>query len=93
MPVRGEKRGTRLKPLSTTTPTPSTVILVSAIDVASTILRFPKGSGKIAASWAACERVPCSLATTVFSPIPIAPNLDSTQLISPTPGKNTSISP
>ena len=41
MPVRGEKRGTRDSPLSTTTRTPSIVRLVSAMEVASTTLRSP----------------------------------------------------
>ena len=39
MPVRGEKRGTRLNPQSTTIRTPRTVTLDSAIEVARTILR------------------------------------------------------
>ena len=45
MPVRGEKRGTRDRPASITTRTPSMVRLVSAIDVESTIFRRPDGIG------------------------------------------------
>ncbi len=40
-PDRGSKRGTRSKPASITTRTPSIVKLVSAIEVASTIFLVP----------------------------------------------------
>jgi hypothetical protein len=49
-PLRTSKRGTRCKPLSTTTRIPSMVKLVSAMDVASTILRLAPGAGSMA--WA-----------------------------------------
>ena len=45
MPERGEKRGRRIWPASTTMRTPSMVRLVSAMEVASTILRRPAGAG------------------------------------------------
>ena len=58
MPVRGEKRGRRIRPLSITSRTPSMVRLVSAIDVASTTLRRPDGAGAIARSCSAADRSP-----------------------------------
>ncbi len=50
MPVTGSKRERRSWPLSTTMRTPSIVRLVSAMLVASTILRSPLRLGWIAAS-------------------------------------------
>ncbi len=51
-PTSGSKRGTRARPLSMTTRTPSMVIDVSAIEVASTTLRMPLGAGSSARSCA-----------------------------------------
>jgi hypothetical protein len=58
MPVRGEKRGTRIKPASITTRTPSIVRLVSAIDVERTTFLVPGGDGAIAWSCCSAGRVP-----------------------------------
>ncbi len=46
IPERGEKRGTRASPESTTIRTPSMVRLVSATDVASTTFRVPAGASR-----------------------------------------------
>ncbi len=45
MPMRGEKRGTRIRPESTTTRMPSIVSDVSAIALESTTFRAPGGAG------------------------------------------------
>ncbi len=58
MPLTGSKRGTRMRPASTTTRIPSMVRLVSAMEVASTTLRRPGGAGSMARSWAALSRSP-----------------------------------
>ncbi len=92
MPERGEKRGTRDSPQSMTTRMPSIVRLVSAIDVASTIFRRPRGSGSIARSWASCGMEPNSGATIVSVSSPSA-SIDSTRRISAAPGRKTSRSP
>ncbi len=55
---RGEKRGTRIRPLSITSRTPSMVRLVSAIEVASTTLRRPAGEGAMARSCSAGDKSP-----------------------------------
>ena len=52
MPVRGEKRGTRLSPLSTTMRTPRTVTLDPRSVVASTIFRSPSSQAPMAWSCA-----------------------------------------
>ena len=49
-PVDGSNFGSRARPLSMTTRTPSMVMDVSAMDVARTTLRLPCGAGRIAAS-------------------------------------------
>ena len=54
----GSKRGPRARPPSMTMRMPSMVRLVSAIEVASTTLRWPFGAGAIAASCAAGGRSP-----------------------------------
>ena len=58
MPVAGSKTGNLCSPLSMTMRTPSMVIEVSAIEVASTILRLPSGAGLIAWSCSAGPRLP-----------------------------------
>ena len=58
MPVAGSYRGSRDRPQSMTTRTPSMVIEVSAIEVASTTLRRPAGAGRIAASCALPSSLP-----------------------------------
>ncbi|MNL72109.1 hypothetical protein D3C87_1973650 [compost metagenome] len=58
MPVDASNTGSLCKPLSMTIRTPSMVIEVSAIEVASTILRVPFGAGRIAASCSFCVRFP-----------------------------------
>jgi hypothetical protein len=58
MPPPGSNRDTRINPLSMTTRIPSMVKLVSAMDVASTILRKPGGVGPIAASCRSWGRSP-----------------------------------
>ena len=50
MPLRGEKRGTRIQPVSMTTRMPSMVREDSAMEVASTTLRRPGAAGSTAAS-------------------------------------------
>lgn len=60
MPLPGSKRGTRARPASITTRTPSMVRLVSAMLVASTTLRVPRDAGSMAARWAARSSSPCS---------------------------------
>jgi hypothetical protein len=56
MPVRGLKRVWRLRPESMTASMPSMVRLLSAMRVASTILRVPGGGAAIAASCARGSR-------------------------------------
>jgi hypothetical protein len=58
MPVDASNTGSRCRPLSITMRTPSMVIEVSAIDVASTILRVPDAAGLIAASCSLWLRLP-----------------------------------
>ncbi len=58
IPVEASKTGSRCRPLSMTMRTPSMVIEVSAIEVASTILRVPAGAGRIAASCSFWVRLP-----------------------------------
>ena len=93
-PLRGSKRGTRVQPASTTTRTPSMVRLVSAMGVASTILRRPVADR---AGWRAAGRRPADRRTA-------EPAASSAQAgsaasrrriwrISPPPGRNTSRSP
>jgi hypothetical protein len=58
MPVDASNTGNRCSPLSITILTPSMVMDVSAIDVASTILRVPAAGGLIAASCSLWVRLP-----------------------------------
>ncbi|MNN35159.1 hypothetical protein D3C81_1490020 [compost metagenome] len=71
MPLPGSKRGTRASPASITTRTPSMVKLVSAMLVASTTLRWPVGTGSMAARWALRSSSPCNghSKTSLRSPI------------------------
>ena len=93
IPERGSNLGTRAMPESTTAVTPSIVRLVSAIDVARTILRRPGGDGAIASSCSSAAIVPCRAKTRG----PFGPTRSRTRSairrISPAPGRNTSTSP
>ena len=90
MPVRGEKRDRRARPVSMTTRTPSIVRLVSAIEVDSTTLRRPGGDGAIARSCSPGASVPCNAKTSTSCP---SASASSTRWISGAPGKKTRTSP
>ena len=71
MPVRGSKRGSRARPASTTTRTPSTVSEVSAMSVESTTRRRPGGDGASARSCSAKDNAPASgwTSTSALDPV------------------------
>ena len=75
--------------------TPSIVRLVSAMLVASTILRCPAGAAAMAASCSASGRLPCNTCTAArcvaSSGSPCSRS--ATRRCSPMPGRNTSTSP
>ncbi len=70
---------------------PSSVRLVSAIDVASTILRRPPASGAIAARCAAGSRLPCRRCST--TPAPSPSSRSAVRSISATPGRKARTPP
>ena len=90
MPLRGSNLGTRSRPLSTTTLTPSMVRLVSATFVANTIFREPLGAGSIAARCAFRSRSPYS-GHTITSGRLLSSSLrvSATRRISACPGRKT----
>ena len=88
-PLRGSKRGTRMSPASMTTRTPSMVKLVSAIEVARTILRRPEGAGRMACSCSSCGSSPCSGAMMMSGLSRLSCSCRSTRRISAMPGRNT----
>jgi len=82
-----------MSPLSTTTRTPCIVSDVSAIEVASTILRRPGFDGAMARSCPWLSSAPYSGAMST-SPRPTrAARVSATRRISPIPGKKTRIEP
>ena len=84
--------GRRDRPESTTTRTPSMVILVSAMLVASTILRRPGGGGAMAARWSLASRVPCRRNRSV-SVGSRASRRSAVRSISATPGRKARMEP
>ncbi len=91
-PLRASYRGLRARPASTTTRTPSTVRLVSAMSVASTTRRRPGALGCNAASCSAAVRAPKRGRTSTAGPTrPV--RACWARRISPAPGRNTRTSP
>ncbi len=90
--MRASKRGSRARPLSTTTRTPSTVSEVSAMSVDSTTRRRPDRDGANAASCSASDSAPASAKTSTSGPT-VSRSIDSLRRISPMPGRNTRTSP
>ena len=91
MPLFGSKRGTRARPASITTRTPSMVKLVSAMLVASTTLRRPGGDGSMAARWALRSSSPCSGQSRMSRrPARDSASCSLTRRISACPGRNNS---
>ena len=82
-----------MSPLSMTTRTPSIVSDVSAIEVASTILRRPAGAGATARSWARPSSAPYSGAMSTSVRLTRASKVSAMQRISPCPGRKTRIEP
>ena len=90
-PVRASNSICRHSPESTTTLTPSIVIEVSAIGVASTTLRSSSLDGAIALRCCSGGRLPYSGSTLVGCSE--EPSSCWQRSISPCPGRNTSMSP
>ena len=91
-PVAGSYFGSRDRPLSTTTRTPSMVSEVSAMDVASTILRRPAGAGLIAASCVRASRLPNSGTMSALAGTR-PPSRSAVRSISRWPGRKARIDP
>ncbi len=89
MPEAGSNRARRARPPSITTRISGMVSEVSAIDVASTILRFWLEAR--AARWAANSIAPNS--GRISQPATLPKSRASTWRISPSPGRNTSTPP
>ncbi|MPM65419.1 hypothetical protein SDC9_112315 [bioreactor metagenome] len=92
-PEAGSNRATRVRPLSTTTRTPSMVRLLSAMAVASTILRNGTLQGRMARRCSARSSLPYKGRIIVSGSAICWRNRSSTRRISASPGKNTSMLP
>ena len=93
IPVSGEKRETRARPVSTTDSIPSIVSEDSAIDVARTTLRRPGGEGRSAASCSARVSAAKSGISSTSGPRRDSSSSRAAVRISPSPGRNASTDP
>ena len=91
-PVRESRRGVRARPASTTMCTPSTVRDVSAISVLRTTRRRPLALAFSAASCSAKGKAPARRKTSTCAGTRSCSTLWA-RLISPIPGRKTSMSP